>query len=105
MSRDCFFTILRFLHIVDSTKQQKKGEPGHDPLFKVRPLIDHLTAVFSQYYQPSRYLSIDEMMIVGTRCHVAFLQYIPKKPTRFGIKVWVNSESKTGYVINFQVCS
>lgn len=26
-----------------------------------------------------------------------------KKPTRFGIKVWVNSEAKTGYVLCFQV--
>ena len=28
---------------------------------------------------------------------------MPKKPTRFGIKVWVNSEAKTGYVLYFQV--
>lgn len=57
---------------------------------------------FSQYYQPSRHFSIDEMMI-GTICRIAFLQYIPKKLTCFGIKVWVNSEAKTGYVLCFQV--
>jgi len=28
---------------------------------------------------------------------------MPKKPSKFGIKVWVNSESKTGYVLSFQV--
>lgn len=66
MSRDRFFTILRFLHVVDS-RQQKKKESGYDPLCKIRPLVDHLAAVFPQYYQPSRFLSIDEMMI-GTRC-------------------------------------
>ena len=71
-------------------------------MFKIRPLVDHLNAVFPEYYKPSRYLSIDEMMI-GTRCRVAFLQYIPKNPTRFGIKVWVNSEAKTSYVLCFQV--
>lgn len=102
MARDCFFIILRFLHLVDSTKQKSKGEEGYDPLYKVRPLIDHLAAVFPKYYQPSCYLSIDEMMI-GTRCRVLFLQYIPQKPTRFEIKVWVNSEAKTGYVLDFQV--
>ena len=32
-----------------------------------------------------------------------FVQYLPKKPTKFGIKVWVNAEVKTGYVLNFQV--
>ena len=70
-------------------------------MFKIRPLVDHLNAVFPEYYKPSRHLSIDEMMI-GTRCRVAFLQYIPKKPTRFRIKVWVNSEAKTGYYFVFK---
>ena len=102
MLRDRFFNILRFLHLVDSTKQKSKGEHGYDPLFKVRPLIDHLAAVYPKYYQSSRYLSIDEMMI-GTRCRVSFLQCLPKKSTRFGIKVWVNSDAKTGYVLDFQV--
>ena len=30
-----------------------------------------------------------------------FLQYLPKKSTKFGIKVWVNAEAKTDYVLNF----
>ena len=77
MSRDRFLVMLRYLHLVDSSQQKKKGEEGYDPLFKIRPLIDHLNAVFPEYYKPSRHLSIDEMMI-GTRCRVAFLQYIPK---------------------------
>ena len=58
--------------------------------------------MYHEYYKSSRHLSIDEMMI-GTRCRVAFLQYMPKKPTRFGIKVWVNAEATTGYVLCFQV--
>ena len=63
MSRDRFLEILRYLHLVDSSQQKKKGEEGYDPIFKVRLLVDHLNAVFSEYYKPSRYLSIDEMMI------------------------------------------
>ena len=75
MSQDRFLSILRFLHLADSTKQKKQGEQGYDPLFKVRALIDHLSAVFQQYYQSLRQLSIDEMM-VGTRCRIAFLQFM-----------------------------
>lgn len=102
MPRDRFFQIMRFLHLVDSSQQRKKGEEGYDPLFKVRSLIDHLSAVFPRYYQPGRQLAVDEMMI-GTRCRISFLQYLPKKPVKFGIKVFVNSESKTGYVLTFQI--
>ena len=67
MARDRFYNLLRYLHLVNSTL--KKREQGYDPLFKVMFLVDHLAAVYSQYYYPSRHLSIDEMM-VGTRCRV-----------------------------------
>ena len=102
MPRDRFFAIMRYLHLVDSSLQKKAGETGHDHLFKVRPLVDHFAAVFPRYYQPSRELSIDEMMI-GTRCRISFLQYMPNKPCKFGVKVWVLAEAKTGYILNFQV--
>ena len=102
MPRDRFFAIMRYLHLVDSVNQKKVGEVGYDPLFKVRPLLGHLSAVFPRYYQPARELSIDEMMI-GTRCRVSFLQYMPQKPCKFGVKVWVLAEAKTGYVIGFQI--
>ena len=95
MRRDRFFTILRFLQLADSSKQKKKGEQGYDLLYKVRPIVDHLPAVFSKHYHPSRHLSVDEMMI-GTWCRLSFLQYMPKKPMHFGIKVWVIAEAKTG---------
>ena len=32
-----------------------------------------------------------------------FRQYMPKKPTKWVIKVWMISESKTGYLSNFDV--
>ena len=100
MSRDQFITILRYLHLVDSSvPAPKKGEQGYDPLFKVRFLVDHLAAVYPQYYYPARHLSIDEMM-VGTRCRVAFLQYLPKKTyeiwykdlDKFWSQNWICSE-------------
>lgn len=102
MPRDRFFDIMRCLHLVDSSLQKKKGEDGYDPIYKVRPLIEHFSVVFPCFYQPSQHLAVDEMM-VGTCCHISFLQYLPNKPTKFGIKILVNSEAKTGYVLAFQV--
>ena len=46
MSRDRFLIILRYIHLVDSSKRKKVSEEGYDPLYKLRPLIDHLNAVF-----------------------------------------------------------
>ncbi len=71
--RDRFFTLMHYLLLVDSSKQKKLKLVSYDPLFNVHPLLDHLSAVFPRYYQPTRQLSIDEMMI-GTRCRISFLQ-------------------------------
>ncbi len=55
-----------------------------------------------EIYTPGKCVSVDESMI-GTRGRLSFLQYLPKKPTKWGIKVWVCSESKTGYIHDFEV--
>ena len=41
--------------------------------------------------------------MVGTRCRVEFIQYMPKKPTKFGIKLWVICEADTGYCLRYQI--
>ena len=53
-------------------------------------------------YMPAQDLSVNEQ-VVGTTCHVSFIQYMPKKPKKFGIKIWALCEAKTGYCCNFQV--
>jgi len=47
-------------------------------------------------------MSIDEAM-VKFKGRVFFRQYMPKKPTKWGIKVWMLAESKTGYMSNLDV--
>lgn len=41
----------------------KKYKDGFDPLYKVRPLSEHLAAVFPIYFQPVQQISEDKMMI------------------------------------------
>ena len=63
MSRDWFSLILKFLHLNDSTKYIPKGQPGHDPLFKLRPFFDLLIANFQAAYSLGQEISMDESMI------------------------------------------
>jgi len=60
MSRDRF-SLLRFLHLNDSTKYIPKGEPGYDPLYKLRPFVDPLIANFKAAFTLGRELSADEV--------------------------------------------
>ena len=86
MCHDRFKQILRYFHCADQSGYIPRGEEGYDPLYKVRPIIDILSERFESLYKPNGELSIDESMI-GTKCRVPFLQYMPKKPTKWGIKV------------------
>ena len=51
---------------------------------------------------PNEHKAVDEQMI-GTRCGVSFIQYVPNKPQRFGRKLWALANSQNGYLCNCQV--
>ena len=64
--------------------------------------MDALASLFVFYSYPHRENSIDEAM-VGFKGRSSLKQYVPKKPTKRGIKVWCRSDSKNGYTCAFQV--
>ena len=102
MSRDRFSLIMRFLHLNDNTKYIRKGEPGYDAIFKLRPFLEPLLRNFREMYRPAKELSIDESMI-GFKGRLSFLQYLPKKPTKWGMKAFVLAESCTGYTLKWRL--
>ena len=61
-------------------------------IYKVRPLLDAVVENFQSSYSPSDNLSIDESM-VGFKGRLAFLQYMPKKPQKWGMKSWVLADA------------
>ena len=83
MKRDCFSLVLRFLHLNDSSQYRKKGEPGHDPLFKLQPFIDPLFNNFQQHYTLSKEVCIDESMI-AFKGRLSFNQYMLKNNNQVG---------------------
>ena len=58
-----FQQIWRFLHLNDSSKQVAHGQPGYDPLYKVRPLLDLVSPRLESEYNPHEQVSVDEAMI------------------------------------------
>ncbi|XP_052824026.1 piggyBac transposable element-derived protein 4-like [Octopus bimaculoides] len=94
--------ISQYLHLTDSTNASSKNDLKYDPLFKVRPVIDLLVNNYEAVYLLGKNLSVDETMI-GYKGRVHFWQYMPAKPTKWGIKIWEVCESETGYCVNFDV--
>lgn len=71
-------------------------------MWKIHPVIQVVKEQSSKAYVLGKKVSIDESMI-GTKCRLAYIQYMPNKPTKRGVKVWVLVEAKTGYIYNFDI--
>lgn len=102
MPRNRFEKIRQYLHLNNRENMLRREDPAHDKLFKVRPLLDALSATFREEYQPSKFVSIDEGM-VKYKGRLGFKQYMPMKPVKRGIKVWVLAHATNGYVCAMQV--
>ena len=102
MSRDRFLLYLKFLHLADNSLMIPMQEEGHDKLFKVRHFLSTLIESYQKSYKMEREISVDEMMI-KYKGRLSFLQYMPKKPHKWGIKAWALAEAGSGYCWNFAV--
>ena len=87
------------LHHVMPLNAQRKPV---DKLYLVRPVLDVILRQVEDNYVPYQDLSIDEAMI-AFRGHLSFRQYLPAKPTKYGVKVWEICDSRNGYCFDFDV--
>ena len=102
ISRDRFFELHRFLHFKDNSTLSPPGTPEYDRLGKVGTIISTLSDWFAAVYNPMKDISIDEAMI-PFKGRLSLEQYMPKQPTKHGMKVWMRTDSLNGYVSAFQV--
>ncbi|CAG5127821.1 unnamed protein product, partial [Candidula unifasciata] len=64
----------RNLHFNNNDVRNERGQPGYDPLFKLRPLLDIILPTYRENYTPG--------------CRIYFKQYLPAKPTKWGFKLF-----------------
>ena len=96
MSRNRFAKIQQYFHLNDSHAELRKEDVGYDRLQKFRPLLSICKETFRANFIPARELSIDEGM-VKFKGRLGFVQYMPMKPTKRGIKVWMLASPANGY--------
>ena len=102
MSRNRFQAILNFLHLANNEEARKSKDSSPDKLVKVRKFIQMIVPSFLCHYKPGQNLSPDETMI-KFKGRLLFKQYMPKKPTKWGIKCFSLNESDTGYTCAWQI--
>jgi hypothetical protein len=96
MSQKRFEKVKRYLHFNDNSAETNVG----DKLSKVRSLIEKVRANCLAV-EPEVYHSVDEQMI-ATKGRSTLRQYMPKKPNKWGIKVFTRCGS-TGLTYDFMV--
>ena len=101
-SRNRFEDVLRVLHFNDNALQKERGEPGYNRIYKLQPPIDKFRKNFKEKVLPETYHAIDEMMVAFKGRH-GLKQYMQKKPTKWGYKLWCRS-GISGYTYDFEVC-
>lgn len=82
MTRDRFRSIFWSLHLSDPEEDikndQNKRKPQYDKPCRIRPLYDEIRNPSQAYYQP-------------------------RKPTKWGLKMFVLAESSNGYTVDFNI--
>ncbi|GFR07184.1 DDE_Tnp_1_7 domain-containing protein [Trichonephila clavata] len=96
----------RFLFLLSAIrfddKNTRKERQLTDKLAAIRFTLDRFVENCKNNYSLGEYATIDEMLI-PFRGRCSFIQYIPNKPAKYGLKVFVLCDSKTFYVRNLEV--
>lgn len=92
--------IKRYIHFCDNSKFVSAGEPNHDKLFKIRPLLNRLRERLL-LVPKEEFLAVDEQ-IIPTKARSSIKQYNPKKPHKWGFKAFVLS-GVSGFSYDFEI--
>lgn len=94
MSSRRFYILLEALRFDDiDTRIQRKDQ---DNLAPIREVFDEFVSRCTEYYEPSEFLTIDEML-PAFRGRCKFRQYIANKPSKYGIKIYALVDAKVFY--------
>ena len=68
----------------------------------MRQIVDNLVANWQGVFHIDKCTSVDEGMI-GFKGRIFMKQYMPKKPTHWGLKAWILAGSESGFVYNWKL--
>ena len=97
-----FGEILRILHFNDNSLIPNNPPDGYNKCYKIQPLIDMIRKQLDDVVLPETYISIDEQM-VPFKGRSALRRYLPKKPKKWGYKLWAMAGGVSGFIYDFEV--
>ena len=93
--------LCQYLHV-----SNRANEPNHqgnyDKLYKIWPVLTMTQNSFNKCYKPGKHQAVDEAMI-AFKGHLSYIQYLPAKPIKCGIKLWMRCDSESAYLHEYEV--
>ena len=99
MNRDAFEFMRRFIHLSDGRHENIRG----DPLYKIREVLETVSKQLGNAWIASDKVCVDESMIKYKGRAVKFIQYMPMKPIKHGIKVFCMCCAYSAHILSFIV--
>ena len=103
MKRDAYKFMRRYIHFCDNDDKKKPGQAGYSPLFKVNKVLDTVGKGIRSAWNAGKRVTIDESMIKYMGRAVPFVQYMPAKPIKHGLKVYCLCCAVSGVMLAYQV--
>ena len=73
-----------------------QGQRNRDRFAPIRDLFEDANRNLQRHYNPSKCVKVDEQL-VPWKGSCIFLQYLPSKPDKYGIKLSLICDSNTAY--------
>ena len=93
-SRNRFLRLLNFLRFDD--KETRSARRSRDVFAPFRDFWDAFTKNLSDHYIPGPFITIDEQL-VPFRGRCSFIQYLPSKPDKDGIKIFWAADAENNF--------
>jgi hypothetical protein len=100
MSQKRFLFLVYCLRFDDSTTRAQQR--ANDKLAPVRNIYGKFVTACEANYTPGTGCTVDESLL-AFRGRCSFKQYIPNKPSKYGIKIYVLADSKTFYSVSSRI--
>lgn len=95
MSESRFGLLCKFLHFADNVSFD--SITSNRKTYKIVPIFNNLSEKFKSFYVSERKICVNESLLLW-KGNLSWKQYIHTKRVRFGKKLFILSESQSGYI-------
>jgi hypothetical protein len=102
-THDAILQIRRYIHFVDNTRLLPKDDPKWHDLQKIQVAMNTILKTLAAGWILRKRICVDKSMIKYMGRFVSFIQYMPAKPIKHGIKVYALCCANAGYLYMFEI--